>query len=186
MASLFYPTTSAVCRLLDPGAGIGSLASAFLERCISRDLTFDKVEITAFELDELLHQELENTFANYAERVPLAYEIIGGDFIEEAVNRIQFGNGNSFSHAILNPPYKKINSNSRHRLLLRQAGIETVNLYSAFVALVLALMAPGGQVVAIIPRSFCNGPYYRRFGNFLLGRAAFRHMHVFESRNKAF
>ena len=186
MARLFNPTTSGVCRLLDPGAGIGSLSSAFLERCISGDLTFDKVEITAFELDELLHQELENTFASYAERVPLAYEIIGGDFIEEAVNRIQFGNGNSFSHAILNPPYKKINSHSRHRLLLRQAGIETVNLYSAFVALVLALMVPGGQLVAIIPRSFCNGPYYRPFRNFLLGRAAIRHMHLFESRNKAF
>ena len=59
MARLFNPTTSGVCRLLDPGAGIGSLSSAFLERCISGDLTFDKVEITAFELDELLHQELE-------------------------------------------------------------------------------------------------------------------------------
>lgn len=186
MASLFYPTTSGGCRLLDPGAGIGSLSSAFLERCISGDLTFDKTEITAFELDGLLHEELENTFASYAERVPLAYEIIGGDFIEEAVNRIQFFNRNSFSHAILNPPYKKINSNSRHRLLLRQAGIETVNLYSAFVALVLALMVPGGQVAAIIPRSFCNGPYYRPFRNFLLERAAIRHMHLFESRNKAF
>ena len=186
MASLFSPTTSGVCRLLDPGAGIGSLSSAFLERCISGDLTFDKVEITAFELDELLHKELENTFASYAERVPLACEIIGGDFIEDAVNRIQFGNDNSFSHAILNPPYKKINSNSRHRLLLRQAGIETVNLYSAFVALVLALVVPGGQVVAIIPRSFCNGPYYRPFRNFLLGRAAIRHIHLFDSRNKAF
>jgi len=33
-----------------------------------------------------------------------------------------------FSHAILNPPYKKINSNSEHRLILRRMGIETVNL----------------------------------------------------------
>ncbi|MHB8728433.1 MAG: Eco57I restriction-modification methylase domain-containing protein [Sulfuricaulis sp.] len=186
MAGLFYPTTNDICRLLDPGAGIGSLSSAFLEQCISGDLPFDKVRITAFELDEHLHQDLGNTFASYSGRVPLAYEIIGGDFIEEAVNRIQFGNGNRFSYAILNPPYKKINSDSRHRFLLRQTGIETVNLYSAFVALTLALMAPGGQVVAIIPRSFCNGPYYRPFRNFLLERAAIRHMHLFASRNKAF
>src|SRR3989344_8586033 len=81
MAGLFYPTTNSVCRLLDPGAGIGSLSSAFLERCISGDLAFGEVEITAFELDELLHQELENTFASYSERVPLAYEITGGDSI---------------------------------------------------------------------------------------------------------
>jgi len=61
-----------------------------------------------------------------------------------------------------------------------------VNLYSAFVALTLALMTPGGQIVAIIPRSFCNGPYYRPFRSFLLERAAIRHIHLFESRNKAF
>lgn len=186
MASLFYPSTGGVCRLLDPGAGIGSLSSAFLERCISGELAFGKTEITAYELDPLLHKELESTFSGHSKRIPLAYEIMGGDFIEEAVNRIQFGSDNGFSHAILNPPYKKINSNSRHRSLLRQAGIETVNLYSAFVALTLVLMAPGGQLVAIIPRSFCNGPYYRLFRNFLLGRAAIRHIHLFESRNKAF
>ena len=91
-----------------------------------------------------------------------------------------------FTHAILNPPYKKINSASDHRLILRQAGIETVNLYSAFVALALALMKPNGQLVAIIPRSFCNGPYYRPFREFILHHAALRHMHLFVSRTEAF
>jgi hypothetical protein len=65
-------------------------------------------------------------------------------------------------------------------------GIETVNLYSAFVALAVAQAAPGGQIVAIIPRSFCNGPYYRPFRDFILEPAAIRHMHLFDSRSKAF
>jgi hypothetical protein len=69
---------------------------------------------------------------------------------------------------------------------LRLAGIETVNLYSAFVALALTLMQPGGQLVAIIPRSFCNGPYYRPFRAFLLRHAALRHIDLFASRAKAF
>ena len=188
MAGLFPATASAkgVCRLLDPGAGIGSLSSAFLERCSSGNLHFEKVELSAFELDSLLHEELTNTLASYSERLPLTYDVLGGDFIEEAVNRIQFSYGNDFTHTILNPPYKKINSKSRYRLLLRQAAIETVNLYSAFVALALALMSLGGQLVAIIPRSFCNGPYYRPFREFVLERAAIRHMHLFASRNTAF
>ena len=97
-----------------------------------------------------------------------------------------FPYGNDFTHTILNPPYKKINSKSRYRLLLRQAAIETVNLYSAFVALALALMSLGGQLVAIIPRSFCNGPYYRPFREFVLERAAIRHLHLFASRKTAF
>ena len=186
MASLFDLTSHEICRLLDPGAGIGSLSSAFLERCSAGDFAFNKIAITAFELDVLIHADLAHTLASYAEQIPLAYELMGGDFIEAAVNRIQFGNSNGYSHAILNPPYKKINSDSRHRLLLRQVGIETVNLYSAFVALTLEMMAPGGQIVAIIPRSFCNGPYYRPFRNFLLERAAIRQVHLFKSRDKAF
>ncbi len=186
MAGLFSPVSQGICRLLDPGAGIGSLSSAFLERCISGDLRFDKVELSAFELDGLLHHELQNTLAAFSKQMPLTCEIFGGDFIEEAVNRIQFSHGNNFTHVILNPPYKKINSHSRYRLLLRQAGIETVNLYSAFVALALALMSPGGQLVAIIPRSFCNGPYYRPFRQFILERAAIRYIHLFTLRNQAF
>jgi len=76
--------------------------------------------------------------------------------------------------------------NARCRLLLRQVRIETVDLYSAFVALSLFLVIPGGQVVAIVPRSFCNGPYYRFFRDFMLKHAAVRHIHLFESRNKTF
>lgn len=185
MAGLFAPEHKAACRLLDAGAGIGLLSSAFLERCASGELDFEHISATLFELDERLQGELGRTLASYADRTPLDYRILHDDFIEAAVNRIQFG-GDLFTHAILNPPYKKIPGTSRHRLLLRQAGIETVNLYSAFLALTLKLMAPGGQVVAIVPRSFCNGPYYRPFREFLLAHAAIRHLHLFDSRSRAF
>lgn len=185
MASLFTSKTIRDCRLLDAGAGIGSLSSAFLERCIT-ELTFKKIEITAFELDNLIHESLNNLLSSYKNRLPIDYEILGDDFIEQAVNRVQFDFSNGFTHAILNPPYKKISSNSRHRLLLREVGIETVNLYSAFVALALSMIELGGEIVTIIPRSFCNGPYYRPFRDFILERAAIRHIHLFGSRNKAF
>lgn len=185
MAGLFHQECSSKCRLLDPGAGIGSLSSAFLERCDQGDLNCDAIDLTAFEMDGRLHGDLARSLAHYSSRLPMTYQVRGGDFVEQAVDRIQFGTP-SFTHAILNPPYKKIATDSRYRFLLRQVGIETVNLYSAFVALTLALMAPGGQVVAIIPRSFCNGPYYRPFREFLLKRAALRRMHLFDSRSKPF
>lgn len=186
MAGLFTTGDNPNCRLLDAGAGIGSLSSAFLERCIDDDLRFKSVEVAAFELDSFIHKELNDALSSYKNMLPMDYEILGGDFIEQAVNKIQFGCDKDFTHAILNPPYKKISSNSHHRQLLRQADIETVNLYSAFVALTLAMMSPGGQIVAIIPRSFCNGPYYRPFRDFIFERAAISHMHLFDSRRKAF
>ncbi len=186
MASMFASSSVDHACLLDAGAGVGSLTGAFLDRWAGGGFDFRHVDASLYEIDGKLHDLLSHTLSAYGSQLNFNARIVADDFIEDAVNRIQFGGGPLFTHAILNPPYKKINSNSRHRQLLRQAGIETVNLYSAFVALAVALMAPGGQIVAIIPRSFCNGPYYRPFREYLLARAAIRQVHLFASRDKAF
>ncbi len=189
MASLF-PAANGECHLLDAGAGIGSLTAAFLDRCNHRELDFQHIEVDAFEIDDSLCPYLAQELAKYSNNPNFVSTIRNVDFIHAATDWIA---GNFFAeplpqytHAILNPPYKKINSNSAHRLALRQLGIETVNLYSAFVALTILLTIPSGQIVAIIPRSFCNGPYYRPFREFILGRAAIRHIHLFNSRCTAF
>ena len=48
------------------------------------------------------------------------------------------------------------------------------------------LLAPGGEVVAITPRSFCNGPYFKPFRKLLIDTVRLRRVHVFESRTNAF
>ncbi len=191
MASLFDNRRCDTIRLLDAGAGVGSLSAAFLGRCVSGDLNCHKVEVDAFEIDTELHPYLSKTLEQYNKHIDLVVRIIGKDFITTAVewltgNLFQDYESKTYSHAILNPPYKKIRSNSRYRLMLRRAGIETVNLYPAFVALVLSLLEKNGELVAIIPRSFCNGSYYRPFRQHILARAAIRRLHLFHSRNKAF
>ena len=189
MASLF-PDSKGICRLLDAGAGIGSLSAAFLDRWNAAGFDFQRVELDAFEIDDSLHFYLNQTLEKYRNNPRVIPTIRKIDFIHAAVDWLSgsfFAEElQKYTHVILNPPYKKINSNSSHRLALRRIGIETVNLYSAFVALAVALAAPGGQIVAIIPRSFCNGPYYRPFRDFILEYAAIRHVHLFESRNKVF
>ncbi|NGZ09756.1 MAG: SAM-dependent methyltransferase [Nitrospira sp. LK70] len=188
MAGLF-PPDEGICRLLDAGAGIGSLSAAFLERWRSGGLRFQRVDLDAFEIDRHLHAELAQTLLKY-HNDRCSATVHGEDFIHAAVDALSGGlfatSLPRYSHAILNPPYRKIDSDSSYRLALRRVGIETVNLYSAFVALTVAQAAPGGQIVAIIPRSFCNGPYYRPFRKFILERTAIRHIHLFESRSKAF
>lgn len=186
MASLLSSSSLKVARLLDAGAGVGSLSAAFLDRWSSGEFPFKRVELTAYEIDDTLRRHLSRALDNYAERLNIELHILGKDFIEAAINQIQFHPRERFSHAILNPPYKKISSLSHHRLLLRHVGIETVNLYSAFVALTVLLMEPHGQIVAIIPRSFCNGPYYKPFRELLLKHTAIKHIHLFGARDKAF
>ena len=188
--SELFPPANGVCRLLDAGAGIGSLSAAFLDRWNSGDLQFERVELDAFEIDSSLRDHLIQTLTKYKNKSNFSHTVRISDFIHAASD---WTSGNLFAevlpqytHVILNPPYKKISSDSAHRIALRQAGIETVNLYSAFLALAILLTEPGGQIVAIIPRSFCNGPYYRSFRKFILERSAIRHIHLFKSRNKAF
>ncbi|MBI3343598.1 MAG: Eco57I restriction-modification methylase domain-containing protein [Gammaproteobacteria bacterium] len=179
MTSLFSATTKTI-HLLDAGAGVGSLTSAFLDRFQSSTAL-----VEAWEIDPLLKMHLADMLASYA-RAGLASTIHNSDFIEDAVWNISMEGGQRFTHAILNPPYRKIKSDSKYRYLLRDVGIETVNLYTAFLALAILLMEEDGEIVAIVPRSFCNGTYYRPFREQLLQSCAIEHIHVFEARNKAF
>jgi adenine-specific DNA-methyltransferase len=182
MASLFTLPTSKTVRLLDAGAGEGALTAAFIQRA-KGDC---RINATAIEFDHQILTDLRTNLAELTVRNKTECELIEADFIEEGVTRICLGKGERFTHSILNPPYKKIGSDTKHRALLRAAGLETVNLYTGFVGLALELLERGGEMVAIIPRSFCNGPYYLPFRRFILSRAAIQHIHLFDARNQAF
>ena len=177
-------------RLLDAGAGVGSLTAAFVTEALSRTSLPQSISVTAFEVDSGLAELLAQTLADCREAceqagVRFAVRLIEDDYILNSAEPL-FDAIGGFNCAILNPPYAKISSASRWRLALRSQGIETVNLYSAFVALALTQMEPGGELVAITPRSFCNGPYYQPFREHLLGLSSLEHLYVFESRKKAF
>jgi adenine-specific DNA-methyltransferase len=179
MAALFSGRNGAV-RLLDAGAGAGSLTAAFIEQWGNEGLS-----VSAYEIDPALATYLRQTLMRCDSLA--AATINESDFIREAVYNLTLGkNTAGFTHAILNPPYKKINSDSEHRALLRAVGLETVNLYTAFVGLALELMQKEGEIVAIIPRSFCNGLYYKPFREWVLKRASIDHIHLFHSRTSAF
>ena len=184
MARMFAQPMPTTVRLLDAGAGRGALTAAFIS-CWGEKVT-ERLEVHAYEYDEELAKILEDNLAILNKHDRLKIKVIIGDFIEYAATMLRFEHGSRYTHAILNPSYKKINSSSRHRELLRTVNFETVNLYSGFVGLALELIETGGQLIAIIPRSFCNGPYYKPFRALLLRRSAIRRIHLFASRDKAF
>lgn len=194
MASLFSPPPPEV-RLLDAGAGVGTLTAAFTENALARPNRPHAIRATLYELDPTLHSYLGATFraceeACGAARVAFSGAAHQADFIERGVAQLRgdlFGPApETFNRAIMNPPYAKIHSQSPHRKLLREIGVEATNLYAGFLAIVLRLLEPGGELVAITPRSFCNGPYFRPFRQLLLDATALRHIHVFEARDRAF
>ena len=194
MASLFGKPSRDV-RLLDAGAGAGSLSAALVKRwCVGKHKP-RSVVITAYEADSEIIPRLERTYAECEEAcaevgIEFRAEIYAGDFIEAVLPLIRgdlfTAPQTPFNAAILNPPYRKIQSESSARLLLRSAGIETSNLYTGFLALAAKLLAEGGEMVAITPRSFCNGPYFKSFRAQFLARMSLRRLHLLDSRSTAF
>lgn len=182
-------------RMLEAGAGSGALIAAVVQRACDAAHRPHNFYVDALELDEALIPALRRTLDACALRcdavgMNFKADVHCGDFIEWAVERVRgdwFANGSAaYTLALLNPPYRKIRSDSRERLLLRSAGIETSNLYTGFLSLAARLLEPGGQLVAITPRSFCNGPYFRLFRTDLLERLTLGRIHVFDSRSAAF
>ncbi len=193
MASLFEPPREHV-RLLDAGAGVGTLSAAFIAEVCAWPTPPKDVTVTAYEIDPALVEYLRDTLeACRAEceraGVQFTADVRQEDFIQSGANRLRpelLDEHEAYTHAILNPPYRKINSNSEMRQLLRSVGIETSNLYTAFLSIVTGMLEPGGELVAITPRSFCNGPYFKAFRKSFLEAMSFRRIHLFDTRHLAF
>jgi len=185
-----------ILRVLDPGAGIGSLSAAFVATMCRRLRRPQTIALTAYEIDSKLIGHLQATLdlcraASDAAGIQFEAHVIAEDFLEAGAKSLAgdlFTTGivDRFDCAILNPPYRKIRTESRERKLLREIGVETSNLYAGFLAVTTCFLDPGGEMVAITPRSFCNGPYFEPFRRFFLRTVRFRRVHVFDTRDRAF
>ncbi len=197
MASLFSDVSGDI-RLLDPGAGVGSLTAAFVERICVAETKPRSAFLLTYEIEPVLTIYLRNMLDEAVAlcrqaQIKASAELYDEDFIlghvggrQPDIFDLERGDGDGFSHVLMNPPYKKINSASAHRAALRKAGIETSNLYTAFMFLAAQRLRSGGEMVAIVPRSFCNGPYFKPFREQFFTMMGLHHIHIFEKRNTAF
>lgn len=180
--------------VLDPGAGVGSLSASIVARLVAAPGACRSIRVVTYEVAPELHNDLracrrECMDVAARHRVALSWEIRGHDYIDAAAGAIAGRLGaefESFDLVVMNPPYRKIATSSPERRALATVGLAVVNLYTAFLALAAAQLRPGGQIAAITPRSFSNGPYYGPFREFFLQRVALDRVHVYESRAAAF
>lgn len=217
-----YFTPPAICRfmagllrelpaqfkLLDAGAGAGSLSVAVCERALQSRKPI-RLEIHLFETDPSLSAPLENAMQNAKAALELAghrlsYHIRRQDFaldlprstrqltlfdsegIQHEHNGLASLAVGDFDAAIMNPPYFKLAADSPHAQIMSDAFRGQPNVYSLFMARAAELLRPGGELVSITPRSFCNGLYFRDFRRWLFARMTLKRIHLFESRRDTF
>lgn len=196
MAGLFekFPTEYV---LLDPGAGIGTLTAALCER-IGKLRPPRTVTAHVFENDPQLIPFLKRNLDN-CKRVLLElghafhYVLHAEDFVLAASHGLtgrQLFDATGFSvecdGVIMNPPYFKLRKDSVHARLMESIVHGQPNIYAFFMALAARRLKPSGEIVAITPRSFCNGLYFRDFRHWYFDRVALDHIHIFESRTETF
>jgi adenine-specific DNA-methyltransferase len=195
MASMLACSES-VMSLYDPCAGVGSLFAACVADLCLRPNPPREIHVTAYEIDPILVAHLHNTLELCHEMcgsvgVTFTGEVRHTDFIESAVEYIT---NDLFMPTqlcpinciILNPPYRKLQTGSGIWKLLQRGGIKTTNLYTGFLSLCMQLLKVNGEMVAISPRSFCSGSYFKPFREAFLDTMALRRLHLFESREHAF
>jgi adenine-specific DNA-methyltransferase len=178
-------------RVLDPGAGTGMLTAALCER-ISRLRSPRTVEVHAYESDPGVVPLLSETLAACGEALRASGHAFRSvvherDFaLDGPASRGRSGSATaSFDIAILNPPYFKIPSGSA--LATAAIGLPSqTNIYAVFMALALHALRDGGQFVSITPRSFCAGPYFRPFRQWLLANLNVEHLYLYGSRTATF
>lgn len=150
---------------LDIGAGTGMLSVALVERYPNQIHAIDCIEVDPV-LAKICDEDL----------VGVNHQTIVADVLTSTPEK-------RYDRVILNPPYKKMASDDPRQASLP---VRSANLYSAFLAIALEHLAPTGEVVAIIPRSWMNGDYFTPFRNWALNRYSLDAMHIYGSRTEIF
>lgn len=178
---------------IDAGAGVGVLAAAMCERIAGLPKP-RRVVAELYETDPAVLPTLRRTIAECRKALAahghhLNATIIEEDFVLRRPAASLYAPAPRTGYAdvvIMNPPYAKLAKDSPQARAFAEIVHGQPNVYALFMAAAVELLRPGGELVAITPRSFCNGLYFREFRRWLLARVSLRHVHLFESRRATF
>lgn len=190
MSLMFKEVKKKELNILDPGCGIGNLTAALITQILRWKNPPKKINLFLYEIDNTLEGKLQDTLsilkeACYEKKVILNISLKFSDFILDGCQNFEQLK-ERFDLIILNPPYRKLSSDSNHKKVLSNLKIDVPNYYAAFVALALKFLVIKGQLVCIIPRSFCNGVYFKNFRICLTDNIKFERIHIFKSRKDLF
>lgn len=166
-ANLFSDADEGI-SCLDLGGGTGILSVALMERYGKRVRRMDTVEIDPT-LAKIYDEEVRGLVAGKT--------VLGDALLVDA------GDGIRYDRIILNPPYGKMASNDPRQDALPA---HSANLYSAFMMRGIQQLADGGEMVAIVPRSWTNGDYFAPFRRYALSECSLDALHVYGSRDEVF
>ena len=196
MAVLSAPFPSGAL-VVEPGAGVGILIAALAER-VMRTEDCREWRVMAYENDPVLLPALKLALG-YVRRwlddqgIRFRFQVKQEDFILANVALLRpaplLESLNDETHPqliIANPPYFKIPKTDPRVAVLPEVVHGQPNIYALFMAAAAKLLQAEGQLIFITPRSFCSGPYFRKFRQWFFRTVALERIHLFKSRTETF
>ncbi len=174
-------------RILDCGAGHGILTVSTALYLLKKGIT--NIQVTLIELDHRIISGLAEVLEDLKEiflkeNKIFNYTIINDDFV---TMRPDLTDKEGFDLAVINPPYFKYSvKDSIYSKRTSDLFKGDPNIYASFIAITLSAMKENGQIIAISPRSFLNGLYFKGFRKYLLNNSRLELIHIFKSRKKVF
>lgn len=171
-------------KILDVAAGVGNIGAA-VGIVVSQLTASADNELYAVEIDPELVKECETLLSSILRDTSVEHKVYNCDFLELF---LEFKSNNiNFTSIVMNPPYKKFQRKDFDALRLTDYDIEySPNLYSIMMSCALDLLADNGELIAIVPRSFCSGTLFHAFRKKIVKNFEIRFIHLFESRSKVF
>lgn len=197
MAS-FYSSDRSTIKILDPGCGTCILSCALIEKIVGNNNKVKKILLDIYESDiDLL--EYINYSLIYLKKwllkfnIKLLYQIYSSDFIIENkdcyLSSPTIFNDSSYPTydiVIMNPPYFKISKNDNRAIIAKTIINGHPNLYSIFLMTAAKLLNSEGILIAIVPRSFTSGNYFKEFRKTFFEEILLENIHLFGSRRETF
>ncbi|MDP4192440.1 MAG: N-6 DNA methylase, partial [Bacteroidota bacterium] len=176
-------------RILDPGTGSGLLSCALAEKIAKEKKSIRSIELICYEIDDevisftrLSLDHLKNWISNYG--IKLEYELRCKDFVEDNKNVLQETSNLDGSQdeklydvIISNPPFFKLSKEDPRHSLVSHLIAGQINIYSVFIFIATKMLKENGEMIFLIPRSFCAGNFFRQFREKLLSLIKFEHIH---------
>lgn len=164
--SLFDDDGPAYFDALDLGCGTGMLSSALYARYGERIRRID-----AYELDAALVTSYDEAIRPFVEGKTHCGDVLAMKL------------AGAYDRVIMNPPYGKMGVGDPRR---KNFPVSTPNFYSSFMLVGLECLSSGGEMIAIVPRSWTNGSYFDDFRHYVLSRYSLDAMHIYGSRSEVF
>ncbi|SUX99160.1 Predicted O-methyltransferase [Citrobacter youngae] len=171
-------------NILDVAAGVGNIGAA-VGLVVSQQTASTANQLHAVEIDPDLVKECETLLSSVLNGTSVEHKIYNRDFLELFC---EFKCNNlKFTSIVMNPPYKKFTRKDYDSLNLTRYNIEySPNLYSLMMSCALELLSDNGELIAIVPRSFCSGTLFHAFRKKIVKQFRISFIHLFESRTKVF